>query len=294
MPSDASRGDTIFARTLSDEDERARRVRGVPEPTLLHRLHFAWSVVWLSLVTIPFSLVQMISHRLSPTAENFKRWSGRWARTILAGMGVRLVVDDRAGRGGLTTEEPCIFVVNHQNLLDIFTTAAAIPYPFGYLAKKELTRVPFLSLALRHSPSLFIDRSSRRASMRSLVSAASSIREGQSVLFFAEGSRSYSPVLYPFKKGAFYVAVKAGVPLVPVTIRDSYRVMDERRYASRPGTLHFTIGAPIALPEEAGAADVPAVMEAVRERMDAELADERRRAGVEEEAPRGTAQREEP
>ena len=290
MPSDSPRGDTLFAHTLAEGDERARRVHGVPEPTLLHRLHFGWSLFWISLVTIPFSLVQMATHRRWPTPANFKRWSGRWARTILAGLGMRTEVEDRSG---LSAEESCIFVVNHQNLLDILIAAAAIPYPFGFLAKKELTRVPFLSLALRHSPSLFIDRSSGRASMRSLVDAVKRIREGHSVLFFAEGARSYSPVVYPFKKGAFYVAVKAGVPLVPVTIRDSYRVMDERQYASRPGTLHLTIGAPIAL-EDTGTGDTPAVMAAVRERMEAELTEERRRACVSDPGTGGTARTGEP
>jgi 1-acyl-sn-glycerol-3-phosphate acyltransferase len=292
MPDASERGDTIFARTLSDEDERARRVEGVPEPSLGTRLHFAWAVVWLSLVTIPFSIVQMVTHRFWPTAENFKRWSSRWARVILGGMGIGLDVDDRAG---LAPEEACVFVVNHQNLLDIFTTAAAIPYPFAYLAKEELTRVPFLSLALRHSPSLFIDRSSRRASVRCLAEAVGRLREGQSVLVFAEGSRSYSPVVYPFKRGAFRVAVKAGVPVVPVTIRDSYRVMDERRYASRPGTLSLVIGEPIS-PKEDG--DAPAVMAAAREQMEGALAAERRQCGVEEAgeelARRGTGQSDEP
>lgn len=292
MPDASERGDTIFARTLSDEDERARRVRGVPGSTFWHRLHFAWAVVWLSLVTIPFSLVQMATHRLWPTAANFKRWSGRWARVILAGMGIGLDVDDRAG---LAPDEPCVFVVNHQNLLDIFTTAAAIPYPFAYLAKKELTRVPFLSLALRHSPSLFIDRSSRRAAMRSLAEAVGKLRDGQSVLVFAEGARSYSPVVYPFKQGAFRMAVKAGVPVVPVTIRDSYRVMDERCYASRPGTLSLVIGEPIAT-EKGG--DAPTVMAAAREQMEGELVEERHQCGVEEAgeelAPRGTGRSDEP
>jgi 1-acyl-sn-glycerol-3-phosphate acyltransferase len=291
---DAPKGDTLFAHTLSDEDERARKVRGVPEPTLWHRLHFFWAIFWISLTTIPFSLALMTAYHFRPTARTFKRWSSRWARVILGGIGVSLDVEDRSE---LTPEAPCIFVANHQNLLDIFTTAAAIPYPFGYLAKKELTRVPFLSLALRHSPSLFIDRSSRRASMRSLAGAVQSIREGQSVLFFAEGSRAYAPVMHPFKKGAFYVAAKAGVPLVPVTIRDSYRVMDERHYASRPGTIRLTIGVPIAL-EDFDSDDTPAVMNAVRERMEAELAGERRRAEGEEAAADpsagGTAQNGEP
>jgi 1-acyl-sn-glycerol-3-phosphate acyltransferase len=282
MPRDgAPDGDTLFARTLSEEDERARTVRGVPEPTLLHRLHFAWAICWISLTTIPFSLALMTAYHFRPTAETFKRWAGRWARVILGGIGVALEVEDRSERA--PEGEPCIFVANHQNLLDIFTTAAAIPYPFGYLAKKELTRVPFLSLALRHSPSLFIDRSNRRASMRSLAGAVQSIREGQSVLFFAEGSRAYAPAMHPFKKGAFHVAVKAGVPLVPVTIRDSYRVMDERHYASRPGTIRLCIGAPIALGEDGDSGDAPDAMAAVRERMEAELAEERWRAGVEEE-----------
>ena len=276
------KGDTLFARTVPEDSARARRVQGVPEPTLGARLLFGWSLVWISAVTIPFSFIQMATHRRWPTARNFKRWASRWGRTILGGMGVRVQVEQRAA---LPEEQPYVFIANHQNLVDILALAGHLPHSFGFLAKAELARVPFLGMALRNSASVYIDRSSREKALESLKQAGAQIRGGHSVLFFAEGARSYGPAVQPFKKGAFYVAREAGVPVVPVIVRDSYRIMDERSYAARPGTVHLVVGTPIA-PEDAG--DVSRLMAAVRRQMEAELAAECRAAGS-KRAPGETA-----
>ena len=280
------KGDTLFARTVPKGSARARRVKGVPEPTLGTRLMFGWSLLWISAVTIPFSFIQMATHQRWPTARNFKRWASRWGRTILGGMGLRVQVEQRAA---LREAQPYIFIANHQNLVDILALAGHLPHAFGFLAKAELARVPFLGMALRNSASVYIDRSSREKALESLKQAGAQIRGGHSVLFFAEGARSYGPAVQPFKKGAFHVALEAGVSVVPVTVLDSYRVMDERSYAARPGTVRMVVGTPIA-PEEAG--DVPGLMAAVRRQMETELAAEYRAAAYDEVAPGKTASNE--
>lgn len=229
-------------------------------PSLARRLLFLWFGLWALLVTVPASILQLTTHRFRPTARNFKRWAGFWGRTILRGIGIRVEVEDAAR---LDPTKPYIFVSNHQNSLDILALAAALPYPFGFIAKAELERVPFLGFAIRHSASVLIDRSDPRRSLESIREAGERIRGGNSVHVFAEGSRSFASTVAPFKKGAFYLAIEAGVPLVPVAIVDAYRLMDERRHLARPGTIHLRIGPPIPL-EGITRRDIPRLIASVQ------------------------------
>src|SRR5690606_42143070 len=116
-------------------------------------------------------------------------------------------------RGRLHPAHSCVLFSHHQNLLDILASSAALPYPFGVVAKAELAKVPFLGFAIRKSASVFIDRSDPRSAVSSLQAAGEPIRAGTSVLLFVEGTRSYSGRLQPLKKGAFHVATEAGVPM---------------------------------------------------------------------------------
>ena len=138
------------------------------------------------------------------------------------------------------------------------------------MAKAELRRVPFLGSVLKRTACLFVDRSDARRAVQSIRVAAERIREGNSVLVFCEGARSFSRDLLPFHRGAFVLAVEAGVPLIPVTIIDNYRLLDERRAVGRVGTVRMVVGEPIAM-ENRTRGDVSALMDEVRDVMQAEL-----------------------
>lgn len=238
-----------------------------PAPALWTRVFCIWFWVWGALVMIPMSVVQLISHRFSPTARNFKRNARVWGWLILRGAGVRVNVIER---GPLDPSQPYVFVANHQNSLDIMALTEGLPVPFGFVAKAELANVPFLGLAIRHSASVFLDRSDPRRSVKSLKDAAARIRAGTSVLVFPEGSRSHSPRLGELKKGAFTLAVEAGVPMVPVTIVGASDLMDERGVRLRPGRLQLVVGKPIDMSGKTRK-DIPALIAEVEAQMQAEL-----------------------
>jgi 1-acyl-sn-glycerol-3-phosphate acyltransferase len=141
---------------------------------------------------------------------------------------------------------------------------------FGWVAKAELGRVPFLGWAIKASPSVFVDRSQPRKSVESIHTAAEKIRGGVSVAIFPEGSRSYSGELGPFMRGAFVLAIEAGVPVVPVTIKNAHELFNEKTKLARPGTLHITVGKPIAI-DGWTRSDIPRLMEEVRIAMQSEL-----------------------
>lgn len=235
--------------------------------TLACRLWFVWFALIIVLITVPLSILQFISHQFSPTARNFKRWSSLWGRSVLALAGIRVHLEERAR---LDPEQPYVFVANHQNTLDILALAARLPYAFGFVAKEELAKVPMLGFAIRNSASLFINRSDRRRSIESMREAGERIRAGTSVLVYPEGSRSFASNLQPFKKGAFVLAIEAGVPVVPVTVCGAYRLLDERIYAGRPGLMRLVVGEPIDMTTKVRS-DIPDIMVQVRGQMEAVL-----------------------
>lgn len=248
--------------------------RDVLPTTAKARAAFAVAGAWAALVTVPMSVGQVVGHARHPTTRTFKRWAGRWARAILAAARVKVRLDDRAH---LEPEEgPYVFVCNHQNALDIPVLAAALPYPFGFAAKAELAEVPFLGRAIRQSPGVFVDRRTPRRAVETVREAGQRIRAGMSVLVFPEGQRSYQAAPLPLERGAFLIALEAGVPIVPLTLLGSYRVIDERRKVLRPGEIGLVVHPPI---DTAGLTrhDLPALIARVADTMADEIADDERR-----------------
>ncbi|GIV62653.1 MAG: hypothetical protein KatS3mg044_1519 [Rhodothermaceae bacterium] len=235
--------------------------------TLRTRLFALWGLCWASLMTVVFAVGFLLANVVRRRGETFRWWASRWGRSILFGLGVRLQVTCRAP---LQPDQPYLFAANHQNALDIPILAASLEHAFGFVAKAELEKVPFLGAAIKHSPSVFVDRRDPRRSLASIRRAGERIRDGNSVLIFPEGERTFDGRMTSFKKGAFILAVEAGVPIVPVTIRDAWTVLDERRRVAWPGTVHVVVGTPIPLAGKTRR-DIPALMATVRERIEAEL-----------------------
>ena len=223
--------------------------------------------MWAALTTPPCTAALLVHNAFHPTTRTFKRWATLWAHLLLGGAGVKVAVE-RQGR--LAPDAPAVFVANHQNALDIPVLLVGVRHPFGFMAKAELRRAPFVGAVLKRTACLFVDRSDPRRAVQSMREAAAHIRAGHAVLVFCEGARSFGPALQPFRRGAFLLAVEAGVPVVPVTLLDNYRLLDERRAAGRVGTARVVVGAPIPTAGR-GRADVPVLMEEVRAAMQAEL-----------------------
>jgi len=240
---------------------------GLPRVSFWTRLHFVWALVFTAVAMVPCTMAVLIHNAFHFSARTFKFWATLWARLVLMAAGVKVESDVRVRLG---RDEPAVFVANHQNELDIVTLLAGIPYPFGFMAKAELRRVPVLGSVLKRTACLFVDRSDPRRAVKSIHEAADRIREGNSVLVFCEGGRSFSKELLPFHRGAFVLAVEAGVPLVPVTVIDNYRLLDERRAVGRVGTVRMVVGEPISMAGKTRA-DVSALMAEVEATMRAEL-----------------------
>jgi len=233
-------------------------------PTVFTRVFFVWALFWASLMTVVSAIGYVTSELLTRHRSVFHAWSVFWSKSILIGTGVRLACRQH---GRLDCGRSYVFAANHQIMLDIPLVSLAIDCPFGFVAKAELARVPFLGQAIRSSPSVFVDRSDPRSTYRSMQQAGENIRGGTSVIIFPEGARSYERTMGPFQKGAFLLALEAGVPIVPVTILDAFQIQNENTRLARPGTIHIVIGEPIPL-EGLTRRDLPELMETVRRAID--------------------------
>jgi len=166
-----------------------------------------------------------------------------WARIIARICGVPVLVE---GLENLDPGQPYIFAANHQSQFDIFALQGYLGHDFRWLAKQELFRIPLFGPGMRLAGYIPVDRTHGRQAMKSLEAAAKRIAAGTSVIIFPEGTRSRDGSLQPFKAGGMVLAIKAGVPLVPVAILGSHEVLPKGKLLARPGRIVIRIGAPIA------------------------------------------------
>ncbi len=158
----------------------------------------------------------------------------RWAKDNLLLSRARVHIE---GLENIDPDRPMIFVANHSGLHDILSLAAFLPIQFRWVAKKSLFRVPFMGWHMRRSGYIPIDRDNPRSAARSIVQAASEIRNGISAIAFPEGTRSRTGDLGAFHSGAFALALRAGVPLVPVSLEGSHRVILPKTLKVHPGVI---------------------------------------------------------
>ncbi len=159
--------------------------------------------------------------------------------SVLAG--VRL---DVRGAENLATR-PAVFLFNHQSQLDVLVLAKLLHGGFTGVAKKELARSPGFGLVFRLADVAFVDRHDHDQAVRALEPAVQKLRDGTSLVIAPEGTRSPTPALGPFKKGAFHVAMQAGVPIVPIVIRNSGELMWRGAMTIHSGTVQIAVLPPV-------------------------------------------------
>jgi 1-acyl-sn-glycerol-3-phosphate acyltransferase len=192
--------------------------------------------------TLAMSEAAIASSWLDPSGETTRRLARFWGTNLCRACGIRVAV-----RGGEAVDwkRPLIVMANHQSYVDIPVLYAVMPEPFGMLAKRELYRFPVFSAAMRGMRCIPIDRNNKRQSFESLRKAADQVQCGNSIVVFPEGTRSGDGLVHELKKGPFYLAELAGVPIVPVGINGTRGALPRDGVMVRSADVNVVIGAPI-------------------------------------------------
>ncbi len=166
------------------------------------------------------------------------------------------------GEENIDPNKSYIIVANHQSNYDILSLYGWLPIDFRWVMKKEIGKIPVIGFYSRKSGQVLIDRSNTSSALESLNRARSAIKDGTSILFFPEGTRSKSDGLLPFKKGAFRMAVDMKLPILPITLVGAGEIMPPGTLDISPGRIDIIVHGPIDTSRFSG--DIEGLMELTR------------------------------
>lgn len=159
-------------------------------------------------------------------------------KRVLAITGTNITV---TGTENVPTDEAVLFVGNHQGNMDIPLLYTTSPQPMGFVAKKEMEKLPVLGTWMKERLCVFMDRENPRESLKTIAEAVQYLKDGHSMAIFPEGTRSKNPEMGEFKSGSLRIALKAGVKVIPVTISGSYKLMEEKgKITPSRVSIHFS------------------------------------------------------
>ena len=195
-----------------------------------------------ALLLLVFGPPSIIVSYLAGRREWVYPWALFGARNWLRLSGVKVRV---RGREHLDPRQSYVFAANHRSFLDTATLFYHTGRRIGIIAKKELLKVPILGYGMGYVNIMAIDRSNRTRAIETMKAATDRLRRGISFGVFAEGTRARPGELLPFKKGAFYMAAEAGVPVVPVAIKNTDALMGKGTGVARPGEIEMVLLPPV-------------------------------------------------
>ncbi len=201
----------------------------------------------LAAALVPTSMVTAIGAMSSllwdKSGRAFHANAKAWSRIFLGFGGVAKLTT--TGAEHLDPDATYVFAANHSSMFDIPACVLGIPHGFVFVAKEELSKVPIWGWALKNGDYIVIDRSDRHKAMASMEKAAAKVQAGKSVLLYPEGTRSPDGAVQSFKGGALMLALKAGVPVVPITINGTFEILPKGKREVHPRPVELIIGAPI-------------------------------------------------
>jgi 1-acyl-sn-glycerol-3-phosphate acyltransferase len=201
-------------------------------------------VVWplILLATALFGIPAIFAALLPPRGDWFLRFARGWARTLLAIAGVRVRVKNA---GHLARNRSFVVVANHESFCDVLVLLAHLPMQVRFLAKRSVFRVPILGWSIAAAGFIPVDREERSRSAAAVDAALRRLQGGRSVVVFPEETRTRSGELLAFKKGAAHIAIKSELPILPLGLAGTFRVLPRGTLVITPGPVVLAVGEPI-------------------------------------------------
>jgi 1-acyl-sn-glycerol-3-phosphate acyltransferase len=217
-------------------------------------------VLYLVLVAavIPFFLLCLLFGLRDPLLA-YGRWAMKLSAVIL---GLRPKV---TGLENTLRSRPCVIMANHESFLDGPLLFMVIPLPLRVILKKSVFRIPVVGVGMRYVGFVPVDRKRARGGVRSIEKAAALMREkGYCYLIFPEGTRSRDGRMQPFRRGGFFLALRTGAPIVPVTIRGTFELMPKGSFFVKRGPVEVVFHPPVPV-EGCDESALPELVEKVRQ-----------------------------
>src|SRR3989454_4645073 len=262
-----------MGQTATESAAKSSTRRG---PRIIGRLLFAWSWFVAGALLLFFTPPALIFGILFKREDWIYWWANWGARSWLRLTGVKVNV---TGREHLDPNQTYVFVANHQSYLDAAPLFAFTGRKMGMVAKKELLKAPILGYGMGFVNVIAIDRSNRERAVETLRIATERLRSGISFGVCPEGTRARPGEMLPFKKGAFHMAVQAGVPIVPIAFKNSDQLMGRGTGEAWPGTIEMVMLAPVETAWVSNDEDLQQLVDQVQQMIMKEL-------GVEKITPR--------
>lgn len=184
-------------------------------------------VVLFLILSTPLMLIEWIMGKFNMDLKSRSSLAiVNWAfRCCLKITGVKVTV---IGEENVPTDVPVFYVGNHRSYFDILLTYVRVPRLTGYVAKKEMLKIPLLNIWMKNLHCLFLDRDNVKEGLKTILTAIEKVKSGISICIFPEGTRNkVNDTFLPFHEGSFKVAEKSGCPIVPIAINNSADIYED-------------------------------------------------------------------
>ena len=205
-------------------------------------LRTIWTALVAFLVTIPAASAVIAVAAFSSNAQTIDAIIRWWARSIVRAAGIRLHGERLET---IDREKRYILVSNHYSYFDIPCILAAVPQPIRFMAKVSLFKIPLFGWALARAGFIPIDRKNRRTAVKSFDQAGDRIRRGNTIVIFPEEGRSRERTMRQFQRGAFLLAIKSGLPILPIAVDGTFDVLRVGAKYVTPGKVTIKAGTQI-------------------------------------------------
>ena len=236
----------MFAERPEEASSKAVQSESLMSYAFGRPLHCLWGLV-ASLVVFLWTIF-VSSVAIVGILVTRKPWPGdvmgrAWGRGVLWMCGITVELD---GLEHIRPGQSYILISNHLSTFDVWCTLGTLPLTIRFVTKKELLSYPALGIALRLSEHIIIDRENKDATIKAINDAAARSPEGVGILLYAEGTRSPDGKVHPFKKGGVTLAMRSGLPILPLSVSGTSKYLPKGSPIIRPGgTVKLVVGQPI-------------------------------------------------
>ena len=210
--------------------------------SIFNTIRVAWLFVWACIATAILAIPVIAAGLLGRTGNLAFSLTKIWAYTMLAVSFVRTEIKNKAR---IIKGQSYVIISNHQSHYDILALVTTLGIQFRWFIKKEILKVPVFGYGLYAARNIYLDRSNTDKAIESINKGMDRLPRGAGVMVFAEGTRSADGRIHAFKKGGFMAALVRKLPILPVTVNGSRRVLPKGRLVVKPGKIQVVVGDPI-------------------------------------------------